>query len=102
MCPHGHDLWNDGFVGPFDTEYFSQFLQVLRRSFTDGEDCIAQPAHAESGELLIEEFHAQLACQERDVFNDGQANSPLFVFSELNNCGKEGLREKLDANNCLY
>lgn len=98
MRSHSHNLWNDGFVCPFNTEDFSQFLEVVCCCFTDRENRITQPAHAESRELLIEELNTQLACQERNVLDDGQSNSPLLVFCKLDNSRKEGLRKEVDAN----
>lgn len=70
MRSHCHDLGNDGFVRPFNTEHFCELLKVMRSCFTNGENSVAQPAHAESGELLIEELNAQLARQKRNVLND--------------------------------
>lgn len=49
MCPHCHDLWNDGFISPLDTKDFSELFKVMCCSFTNGEDRVAQPSHAEGG-----------------------------------------------------
>jgi len=87
MSAHSHDLWNDSFVGPLNTKYFGQLLQVVCCSFTDRENCVAQPAHTECGQLLIEELHAELASKERNVFDDGQSNSPLLVLGKLDDSG---------------
>lgn len=46
MLTHGHDLGDNGIIGPLDTENFGKFLQVLSGRFTDREDRIAEPAHA--------------------------------------------------------
>jgi len=91
MGTHGHDFWNDCLICPLDTEYLSELLEIVRRSFTDRKYGITQPAHAESGQFLIKEFDAKLACQERNVLDNCQPNSPLFIFGELHDRGEEGL-----------
>jgi hypothetical protein len=91
MLTHGHDLGDNGIIGPLDTENFSEFLQVLSGRFTDREDGIAEPAHAQAAKLLVEELHAELRRQKWDVFDDGQSHAPLLVFGELNNGGEQGL-----------
>lgn len=101
MLAHCHDLGDDRFVGPFNTEDFSELLQVLCRGFTDRKHSVTQPAHAQAAELLIKELDAELRGEEGDIFDNGEANTPLLVFSELNDSGEKGLREKLNANDCL-
>jgi len=64
----------------------------LRGSFSDRKNGIAQPTHAEGGEFLVEEVDTKLTCKERNVFDDGQTNTPLFVFGQLNNGWQKGLR----------
>lgn len=100
MLAHRHNLGNDCLVGPFNTEDFSELLQVLGRRFTDGENSVAQPAHAQAAKLLVEELYAELRGEEGDVFDDSEANAPLLVFGELNDGGEKGLREKLDSDDC--
>lgn len=56
MRSHRHYLWNNGFVGPLNAENFCKFLKVVCRRFTDGENSVAQPPHAESRELFVEEL----------------------------------------------
>lgn len=97
---HCHDLRDDRLICPFHTEDLGELLQVLSRGFTDGENCITQPAHAQAAEFLVEELDAKLRGKERDVFDDSQTDAPLLVFGKLNNGGKERLRQKLDANDC--
>lgn len=80
MLTHCHHLWDDGFVRPLDAKHFGQLLKILRRRFSNRKHWVSEPAHAERTKLLIEEFDSQLACQQRDVTNDGQSNSPLLVF----------------------
>ena len=57
MLSHGHNLGNNGLARPFDSEYFSQLFEVLSSSLSYREDGIAEPAHAEVAEFLVEEFH---------------------------------------------
>lgn len=66
--------------------------------FTDREDGIAQPPHAEITQLLIEKLDAQLAGQEGDVFDDSKTHAPLLVLGQLDNSRKERLGEKIDAD----
>ena len=98
MLTHGHDLGYDRLVRPLNAEDLCELLQVLSRSFTNGEDGVTQPAHAQAAELLVKKLNAELRGKERNVFDDGQANAPLLVFGKLDNGGEEGLRQELDAN----
>jgi hypothetical protein len=100
VLAHGHDFGNDGFVSPLHAKHLGELLKILSRGFTNGEDGVAKPAHAKTAQLLIKEFYTELRCKQRNVFDDGKAHAPLLVFGKLYNCGKEGLGEKLNANNC--
>lgn len=100
MLAHGHNLGNNRLVGPFNTEDFGELLQVLGGGFTDGENSVAQPAHAQAAELLVKELDAKLRGEEGYVFDDGEANAPLLVFGELDDGREEGLREELNADDC--
>lgn len=71
MSAHGHDFWQYRFAGPLHAEDLCELLEIVRRSLPDGEDRVAQPAHAKTTELLVEELDAKLAGQQRDVLNDG-------------------------------
>lgn len=71
VLAHHHHLRHDCVIRPLHAEDFGQLLQVLSRGFADGEDGVAEPAHAQAAELLVEELNAQLACEERNVFDDG-------------------------------
>ena len=84
---------------PVNTKDLCQFLEVLSCCLPDGEDSVSKPAHAEVSKLLIEESHAQLLSQERDVLDDGQSHTPLLVFGKSHDRREKGLGEELDANN---
>jgi hypothetical protein len=86
MLAHSHDLGDNGIVGPLDAKDLGQLLEVLGRRLTDREDGVAEPA-------LIKELHTQLRCEKRNVFDDGQSNTPLLVLGKLDNGRKEGLRK---------
>lgn len=101
MLAHGHNLGDNGIVGPLDTENFGQFLQVLRRSFSDRKNSVTEPAHAQAAELLVKELDAKLRREKGNVFDNGQTHTPLLVFGELDNGGEKGLRKKFDADNYL-
>ena len=101
MCSHGHNLGNDSLVCPFDAKHLGELLQVVRSGFSDREDGVTQPGHAQRGELFIEEFDTQLASKEWDILNDGQSDAPLLILSELYNSWEEGLREEVDANDLV-
>jgi hypothetical protein len=89
VLSHSHDLGNNGFICPFHSKDFCELLEVLRSCLSDGEDGVAQPTHTEVAELLIEKLDAELASKKRDIFYDGEADTPLLVFGQLNNGGKE-------------
>lgn len=93
MRTHGHDLGDDGLTGPLDTKYLGQLLQVVSSSLSDREDCVTQPAHAQSAELLVKELDTQLACQQRDVLDDSKSDSPLLVLCELCDGWEKRLRK---------
>jgi hypothetical protein len=101
VLAHSHDLGYNGLVRPLDAEHFGQFLEILSRGLTDREDGVTEPAHTQAAELLVEELDAELRCEKRNVFDDGQSNAPLLVFGELDNGGKEGLREQLDSDDVV-
>lgn len=46
MLTHSHDLRDDRFAGPLDTEYFRKLLQILRCSFSNRENSVTKPTHA--------------------------------------------------------
>lgn len=98
VLPHGHHLGNDRLFGPLHAEHFCKLFQVLGSSFSDRENSIAQPSHAKIAQLLIEELDSQLTGKEGNVFDDGKTHAPLLVLCQLNNGRKEGLGEKIDAN----
>ena len=58
MTTHVHDLWNDGFVCPLHAKDFCELLEILRASFTDTKDRVAEPRHAEVGKFLVKELDA--------------------------------------------
>lgn len=91
VIAHSHHLGNDCFAGPLDAKDLGKFLQVTGRSLTNGEDSVAKPTHAKATQLVIKELNTELACQQRDIFDDGQANSPLLVFGKLDDRRKKRL-----------
>jgi len=98
MLAHGHDLGDDCFVGPLNTENLRELLQILSRSLANGENGITEPAHAQAAELLVEELDAELRGKKGNVFDDSETDTPLLVLSELDDGGEEGLGEELNAN----
>lgn len=88
LTTQGHHFRDDSLPGPVDTEHFGELLQILCRSFSNGEYGIPEPAHAEIAQLLVKELHSQLLREERDIFDDGKSYSPLLVFCKLNNSWK--------------
>lgn len=98
MLSHGHDLGHDRLVSPLDAEDLGELLQVLGRSLTNREHGVAQPAHTQTAQLLVEELYAELRSKKGNVFDDGQADAPLLVLSELDDGREKGLRKELDAD----
>lgn len=88
MLSHGHHFGNDRLACPLHTKYFCELFQVLRGSFSDRENSVSQPSHAQITELLIEKFDTQLAREEGNIFDNSQTNSPLLVFGQLHNGGE--------------
>lgn len=70
MLAHGHNFGNDSFASPFHAEDVCELLEVLSGGFPYREDGIPEPAHAERTELLVEEFDAELAGEERNIFDN--------------------------------
>lgn len=93
MATHGDDLGNDLLVRPLHAKDLGKLLEVLSAGFSDAEDSITQPRHAEGGKLLVEEFNTQLRCKEREMFNDCQSHTPLLVLGQLHNGREKRLRE---------
>lgn len=71
VVTHGHHLGNDGLAGPLWAKYLGELLEILRCCLTDGIDGIAEPAHAEIAQLLVEELNTKLAGEEGNVLDDG-------------------------------
>ena len=88
MVAHGHNFGNNSLTGPLHTKHLGQLLQVMSCRFTNREDSISQPTHAEVAQLLVEELHTKLAGEERNVFDNGQSNSPLLILGQLDD-GRE-------------
>lgn len=101
MIAHSHHLGDDRLTCPLNPENFGQFFKIVGRCLADGEHRITEPSHTQGTELLVEELNSELACQQRDILDDGQANPPLFVLGELNDGWEERLREKVDTNDYL-
>ena len=83
MRAHSHHLRNYRFAGPLNAEDLSKLLQVMSRSFTDGEDGVSEPTHAQRTQLLVEELNSELASEKGDVLDDSEPNSPLLVLRKL-------------------
>lgn len=83
VASHLQYLRYDGLSCPLNTEYLRQPLQVHSRSLTDAVNVVPKPRHTEVAELLIEERHTELVCQERDVLDNRLSNAPLLVLSKF-------------------
>lgn len=101
IVTHSEDLGDDGALGPLDSKHLCQLPQVDRRGLPNRKDWVPKPSHAEVGELVVKELDAELLGEERDVLDDGLSHAPLLVFGELDDGGKEGLGEELDADDCF-
>lgn len=66
-----------------------------------GTHLVGEPFEALGPKLLLEEIGAQLACQEGDVVNDGQAYTPVLVLCQLLNCRQQALSQQLDADHLV-
>jgi len=102
VLSHGHNLRDNRFTSPLNSKDLGKFPEVMCGGFSDGEDSIAQPPHAETAQLLVEELDAQLACQKWDVIDNSKPYTPLLVFGKLNNSWEQRLGEEIDANNLVH
>lgn len=84
ILPVPEDLGHDNLLRPLDPKRLCQLPQVDRRGFSDREDGVGEPCHAEVAQLVVEELHAELLGEEGDVFDDCLTDSPLLVLGELN------------------
>ncbi len=98
MAAHIHDLGDDSLASPVDAENLCKLLEVVGSSFTDGEDRVAKPTHAQVAELLIEELDSKLAGKQGDVLDDRKANAPLLIFCQLDDGREQSLGKEVDAN----
>jgi len=98
---HGGHFRHDRLACPLDAEDLCKLLEVLRAGFADAKHGVAEPRHTERAELLVKEFDAQLACEKRDVLDDGQTHTPLLVFRKLHDGWEERLREQVDTNDVV-
>lgn len=89
VSTHSDDLGHNSLVGPLHTKHISQLLKVLSAGFSDAEDGVTEPRHAEAGKLLVEEFDTKLRSKKGKVLNDGQSDTPLLVFGKLDYSGKK-------------
>ena len=99
MLSHGHNLGNNGVLGPFHTKHLCELPKVLGGRFSNRENSITKPTHTEVAKLFIEELNSELTGKKRNIFNYGKTNSPLLVLSQLDNGRQQRLREKLNSDN---
>jgi len=102
MREESQHFGDDVSESPLHSKHFRQLFEVVGGCFSDGEDGISQPSHAQVSELLVEEVHSQLSSQEGNVLYDGQSHSPLFVLSQLHNRRKQILREEIDSYHTVH
>lgn len=100
MTGHCDNFWDNGPPCPVHPKHLDQILQVDGSGLPDGEHNIPKPRHTEVAELLIEELLAKLSGEQGNIFDDRLPNTPLFVRCQLDNCGKKGLREEVNTDDC--
>ena len=100
MTGHCDNFWDNSPPRPVYTKHLDQFLQVDGRGLPDGEYNIPKPRHTEVAELLIEELLAKLSGKQGNIFDDRLPDTPLLVRCKLDDCGKKGLREEVNADDC--
>lgn len=101
VLAHLHDLGDDGLLGPLDAKHLGQLAQVDGRRLADRKDGVAEPAHAEVGELVVKEGDAELLGEQRDVLDDGLPDAPLLVLGELDDGGQERLGQEFDPDHVV-
>ena len=92
MLPHGHNLGDNGVIGPFHSKYLCELPKVLSGRFSNRENSVTEPSHAKVAKLFVEELNSELTGKKRDVFNYGKTNAPLLVLSQLDNSREQRLR----------
>lgn len=58
MCVEGENFRDDGVGGPLDAKYFSELLEVVGGSLTDGVHAVSEPCHAQVAQLLVEKLNS--------------------------------------------
>lgn len=101
MVAHLQNFWYNGGLCPLDAKDICQLFEINRSRFSNRKHGIAQPRHAESPELVVKEFDAELLSEKRDVLDDSLTDSPLLVLGKSHDGGKERLRETIDTNNFI-
>ena len=86
VATHSDNLGDDLFVCPLDTKDFGELLQVLCAGFSDAEDGVTKPRHAEAGEFLVEKVDTELRGEKWEMLDDCQPHTPLLVLGELDDC----------------
>ena len=71
MLSHSHHLWDNGIIGPSDSENLGKLFQVLGSCLSNRENSVPKPAHAKRAKLLIKELYAQLTCKQWNIFYYG-------------------------------
>jgi len=84
--------------GPFSAKHGAELGEVGSCCLPNGEHLISKPFHAEIAQFILKEFRAELSCQNGDMLNDRQTNSPLVVLRQIFDGGKQRLRQYVDAD----
>lgn len=92
------DLRDDVGLAPINAKELGQALEVVHGGLADGGNDITEPRHAQVGQLLVEEIDSQLLGEQGHVGDNGEADPPLTILSELNNSGKEVLAQLVKAD----
>lgn len=95
-------LRDDVLLRPFRAELLGEAAEVVGRRLADAVHLVPEPAEAELPKLLVEELHAELRRQQRDVLDDGEADAPVAVLGELDDGREERLREEVDADDGVH
>lgn len=95
-------LRDDVLLRPLGAELLGEAAEVVRCRLADRVHLVPEPGQAQLPELVVEELHAQLAREERDVLDDGEADAPVAVLCELDDRREERLRQEVHSDDGVH
>jgi hypothetical protein len=76
--------------------------RLFQKAAAPPPPCPETPTRHTHTHTHLEELCAQLVGEQGDVLQDGQPHAPVLVLRQLLDCGQQGLREQLDADDLVH